>query len=196
MNQNKKVIFAVGFLILIIVIIIIINLTTRGAIQINSKPEKATISLTTIDKSYQTPYKIRLKTGVYQVTSTLDGYEPQQKEIKIIPGKTITVNFEMVKTPVIPKIIDKETPANILTSTVQSHFKIDVPSEKNGFDATISILATLNGSANPETDKIMLETYNQQLKEYKQEALDWIVSQGTNPKEIKIYWIPTEVKDL
>lgn len=70
------------------------------------------------------------------------------------------------------------------------HFSISGPDENGVF--TISLNAIFNATVSGPPIEEQEARYHQELKQYKQEALDWIKSNGINPNSFKINWIPEE----
>jgi hypothetical protein len=70
------------------------------------------------------------------------------------------------------------------------HFNISGPDENGVF--TISLNAILNATVSGPPIEEQEAQYHQELKQYKQEALDWIKSNGIDLRSLKINWIPEE----
>jgi len=72
------------------------------------------------------------------------------------------------------------------------HFIISIP-DNDGY--LITLLAILNGSSDPDADLIKEQNYRQELKQFKQEALDWIWSKNIDPAKLQIRWSPEEAEE-
>ncbi len=68
-----------------------------GILEITSKPGKAEVTIN--DKAYgSTPLKIsELKAGNYTVKVSRDNFDSQVKEIEIVPGQKVDLEFELTK---------------------------------------------------------------------------------------------------
>lgn len=197
--KDRKIIYTAlaVFLLIILTLVLIYIFRPAPSLTITSKPSKIDVYINNI--YYQTPVTINtLKIGSYTIYGSQAGYQVYQQNIKLKSGSN---KLEINLTPEtdVPKEGAPEEDANstkllkILTDT--SHFSVQLSSEVNS-DIEIKIFAILNGSTNPETDKALLDTYNQELKQYKQESLAWIKSQGIDPNNLRIKWLPTEAANL
>ena len=72
------------------------------------------------------------------------------------------------------------------TPYYHEHFSVEYNRQEKNF--TVTLYAILNHSW-------QIEQYQADLKQYKQEALAWIVCQGVNPASIEIKYVPEEAGD-
>lgn len=68
-------------------------------------------------------------------------------------------------------------------------FRVEHTGPVPGGEYTISLYAILNGDS-------QLAQYNKDLKQYKQDSLDWLKSFGVNPDKLKIMWLPDDATKL
>ncbi len=73
------------------------------------------------------------------------------------------------------------------------HFRIDWPDDE-GF-TPITLFATFNAGVNGPPIKEQEKAYHEELKTYRNEALEYIKSKGVDPNSLEIQWIPEEAKD-
>ncbi len=89
-------------------------------------------------------------------------------------------------------------PASDLYQTLvneTSDYSIKLANQPN-YDLEVDLYATLNGSDNPEADQIKLQNYLDELKAFKKEVFDYIKSKNLDLTKIRIYWIPSDAKDI
>lgn len=188
----KIILWATGLmLVLIFAVILIISLVKSSYTQISIQSDISSTNLTINgENAGNAPLTTRLKPGHYKIIATTE-QKKQEKEIDLVKKENSIIFFNFI-TPEKPQTILEDRQLNNLV-TETPHFTVET-SDQSGYDIIISIYATLNGSANPEADKIQLENYLQELKQYKQEALVWIQNKGTNVSQLKIKWIPKETE--
>lgn len=103
-------------------------------------------------------------------------------EIKPVPQETQRAGEEIEEEPI--------TPLELLigyTPYYTAHFSIQYLPEKEALE--ITLYATLNRAD-------QYPRFLQELKAYKQEALEWIANFGVDLQKINIIYIPEEAKDL
>lgn len=125
------------------------------------------------------------------------------KKVKEISWTFTTASADILKkyskmTCFCYKNIDEMHPIPYSDDNDSNHFKIEPPDDQDQprRDLTITLFATLNGSVNPEADKIQLANYLLELKQYKQEALNWLIHKKFDPKWLRIKWVPDEAKAI
>ena len=110
--------------------------------------------------------------------------EPQDSEeaaeLSEMPSENTTSIGETVA------IDDLETPDNFSYPVSTNHFEI---SENTDGSLTITLFAIIN---RPE----QYEEYQQQLKQFKAEALQYLDDNGVNTNTVDISYTPEEAKDL
>lgn len=192
--MNKKIIFAISasVIIIIIVIVVLLLLPQKGNLVINSDQTKTKVIIN--NQTYEIPLDMIINTGKYSITANKEGYIEETVNTVIEKNKKTTINLNMVSREFIePSLIDQAVYVDLPTLT--DHFSIELSQDIN-YDIEINLMAVLNGHMNPEYDKIELENYIQQLKDYKKEALNYIKSNNIDPASIKIKWLQTEAANL
>ncbi len=74
------------------------------------------------------------------------------------------------------------------------HYKIEGPDEDDSY--TIILYAIFNAGINGPPIEEQEKVYKEELRNYKNEALEWIISKDIDPNSLKLQWIPKEAKDL
>jgi len=193
--MNKKIIITIiAGLIVFIILIFVIAFLNRGQLEIASNPSGAKIIIN--QKNYkQTPAKIVLPKGKYLVMVFDETHPPQRKSIEVKGRQKLSLFFDLTKYEDVktePLLLSGDDP--ILISG--EHFAVTIPEDETKYDLTITLYAILNGGVNGPPMEVQEAEYYQQLKQYKQESLDWITSQGVNPANTRIQWLPPEAADL
>ena len=80
------------------------RLEQGGLIQFASRPEGASVTVDTASLANRTPTKITATAGVHTVTLLKDGYRSWQKNVKVIPGGILWLNYALL-VPTTPEIV-------------------------------------------------------------------------------------------
>ncbi len=164
-----------------------------GKIEVSSDPNGAIIKYN--GKERKAPFIVRLKKGNYDITANLENYPPQTKNVKVESRKTAKVDFNLkVGEPVENVNVGFGFDDPIFKRT--SDYSIDPPSDPNKYDITIRVFAIFNAGVNGPPIEEQEKTYNEQLKQYKSEALDWIKQQEIDPNDLKIEWVPADAAKI
>jgi hypothetical protein len=80
------------------------RLEQGGLIQFASRPEGASVSVDTASLANKTPTKITTTAGAHTITLLKDGYRSWQKNVKVIPGSILWLNYALL-VPTTPEVV-------------------------------------------------------------------------------------------
>jgi len=179
MNKRLVITVSIFFLILIftamIAWIIYYYSTNYGKVIINSDPKDAKIELVVSRNSGET---IKLKPKTYELRVKKEGLADFNSEVKIEKGKTKTLNIKL--------LTEKEQ--DFISQLPYSNSDFSVEAANDGFNHityNVTLYPIINGAGD-------VSRYHQQVKEFKNEATNWITSMGLDPQNININWTPNE----
>jgi len=194
-DWKKKSLILGAIVIVVAIIWILIGYFTKGTLEITSNPPGALI---TINKSeFKAPRTIKIKRGKYLVNAFLENYPPQTKTVTIEARRKTSLSFDLTQTG--PSTDEPlEFSADDPVFTLKEHFSVSLPqaSEEKEYDLVVALFATLNAGVNGPPIEEQLEAYNQELKIYKKEALDWLGENNVNPETYRIKWVPEEAANI
>lgn len=191
--MNRKIFIISGAVLLIVILVVIANLIfpPKGTFIVNAQPTQIIIKIN--NKSYQTPLKIDLRKGKYTVTAEKEGFMPQTADVTINYRRETKLYFDMVSRDVIEPSKVPDQIKELVHSN--DHFSIEIALDGTN-DIVITLLAILNAGINGPPMEVQEAEYNNQLKDYKKEALDWIKSKGVDPNKLKLKWLPEEAASI
>jgi hypothetical protein len=90
------------------------SLTRTAAISLISMPKRATVTLNGEVQSQTTPYIQTTPAGTYHITVTKDGYQAWEKQMNIVPGKSIVFSEIVLfyQEPIVTDVTDSEATTN------------------------------------------------------------------------------------
>lgn len=175
MSYRRNVFLMLVLIIFSLFVLLLFLLLNKGSVEVNTTPSGATIFINEKERG-KTPLKIRgLKPGSYTFTAKEDGFLDVESETKIKRGKN---NLDMTLSPVIVLRLPHRG----------KNFYIERKADNNDV-YKITLYAIINRPS-------QYESYLEQLKIYKKQALDWIRENNVDPGKIQIEYMPPEAKDL
>ncbi len=195
LNFRKIALILGGSLLVGVVILILINYFISGTLEVTSNPSGAAI---TIGKAkFKAPGNAKLKRGEYQVSAFLENYPPQTKTATIEARKKSSLFFDLIQTG---STTEKplEFSADDPVFVTKEHFSVHLPaaSDAENYDLVVTLFATFNAGVNGPPIEEQLQTYNEELKAYKKEALDWLKQNSVDPATYQVKWIPEEAASI
>lgn len=157
----------------------------KGTLEINAQPTE--ISVQVKNKSYTTPFSIKLREGNYKILATKDGFKDQETTIRVKPFKTTKLYFDMISHSVIEPtkftIPDAVEQLPVATDQFRIYFTYDTN--------TLTIVPNIQvGNENPLTFmEKKWDTYTRDA----QAALTWLENHGLgkdirSKNSIEIEW--------
>jgi hypothetical protein len=186
MEENNKKIILVALVFAIVVIfltvlslIFILNTSNKGSLTVTSSPSDATVFIDDKEKG-KTPLTIeKLKTGKHKVTVKKEVLSDTTKEVEVKKGEN------KIALTLSPSTVNGEVFKNKLL-VLNAKFEIRQSGQNN---YSIALKAIYN---RPN----QYDSYIEQLKEYKKEALAWLQANNVDPAKVQIEYIPKEAEGL
>lgn len=136
-------------------------------------------------KSGQT---IWVSPGTYTVSVSSEDFLPVTERVTTRWFHAASVNLKL--TSVQDYIAARNPLVKYLPEDESADYTIDYQVNS---DLSVTYTITLHAILNEPSQ---LPLYNQQLRQFKQEALSWIASKGVDPKSLNITWIPPNAGSL
>lgn len=174
-----------------LVLVLALKNVSQGSIAIKSDLTPTTISING-KQAGTAPIISELAYGHYKIIAKFQQSQ-QVKEIDLAKQEKIIVFFNFNSPDSPEKIQNAQQLDNLVTET--DRYTIDI-SDKSGFDLSITLHATYNHGLNGPPIEEQWADYQKELKQYKQEALDWIKSKNVDPAKLKIEWAPAGVENI
>lgn len=176
LSSKKIIIFLASFILLLISFFLIMNYF-KATLKIKTNPSNANIKIDDKKKGVS-PKNIKVSKGEHTLIISKNGFLDHLEELEIKQREIKEINIDLV-----PDLAEY-LPEN------NADFKIEY-GEENGYKTgfVISLYAILNNDS-------QLEYYNEQLKIFKKEALEWLQNKGVDTEKTNIEWLPPEAKDL
>lgn len=183
-EYNKKNIFIalVGVVVVFSTIVWLVYLlsgSTKGSLTITSSPSDALV-LVDDKESGKTPTTISdLKKGKHKVTVKKEGLSDATQEVTIKKGENkVSLNLS-------PSTVDGDIFKNRLL-VLNTKFEIR---QSKRYEYVVALKAIYNKPS-------QYDSYLEQLKKYKLEALDWLRANNVDLTKANIEYVPKEAKDL
>lgn len=136
-------------------------------------------------KQQSAPATIKHRTGKATLEIGAKDYETELVTFYVswLPKQTEVISLSLPSEQVRDDaaVTDQQFPLINKLPQLTANYSVDLNETTGVF--VITLFATLN---RPE----QLETYQQQLNKYGQEAIDWIKSEGSDPSKMQIEWLP------
>lgn len=165
-----------------------------GLVQFNSRPGDAHVRIGRADLVDTTPSKVTVNPGDYEVRLTRDGYLPWAKNVTVLAGKVLWLNYAQLVPETIPR------------STVRTFEKVaQAKASPNGrYLALLPVVSkpsvsivTVDG-ARVETDEIVLEqtraTTTYKIQEWSDDSSRLLIT-ATTGKQVRWLLVEREAKE-
>lgn len=185
--MNKALLIIIPVSLVLILVLTWLFIPARLTIEVSQVDSYVTIK----EVQQPTPYESKFRWGKHRIIIGAPGYEQEEHVIKATPGIKKTYQFSLI----IPsdqagEVLDEIQTKNLWTEELpRTNDRYEIIYSPHDKKFTISIFAILN-----RPDQI--ESYQQQLTAYGNEALAWIRSQGGDPATLQIEWLPEKPSDL
>lgn len=166
-----------------------------GELKVETVPSGAHIKVD--GKDFTSPTKVtNIGVGKHEITTSKVGFKDRTDFVEIVKGKVSEVKFWLYTSEVSPSVFKSssaEEQKNLsdfekLTQFLpysNLHLKIEYVVVGKEPTIKITLYAIIN---RPD----QLENYKKQLKQYGQEALDWIKSKDIDSEKLSIKWLPSD----
>lgn len=188
-----KILLAVIIILSILAIILALLLMFRVKVKIDSNPQEMELSLN--NKKYSTPIEIKLWPGKYEIKTTADN--KLQKEFEIDKNQSLYFYLDFNPDPIELSegklIITSAEETDKSISVAQNDFSIEGPDIAGYYQITLN--AVFNAGVNGPPIEEQKQKHEQELKIFKEEALNWLKERNFDPQSLKIKWNPSEAEN-
>lgn len=184
-NKTKIILISISALVVLLLVTLLLLFTGKSSLEVTTEPKDATVYIDEKEEG-KTPLTMRdVQPGNHTLKIRKEGYEEVKKDLNIKKGKN-TVNQKLGRAlPPITKKLPQNTDKYIIAfSPVDANNSSDIVYK-------ITLKAILN-KVTPER----WARYQNQLKENKKSALDWLKENGVDVEKAQIEYTPKEAKDL